>query len=59
MNKQLTQDAESMIEVMERTATRCDIWQDRIIYHLAKAVYDIIVYLHRREVQNGEPRRSN
>lgn len=58
MNKQLTQDAENMIEVMERTATRCDIWQDRIIYHLAKAIYDIIVYLHGREVQTWRTREK-
>ena len=54
--KRLTKDAENMLEVMERTAERTDIWQDRLIYHMARAIYDIIIYLHRCEIRGKEGR---
>lgn len=47
----LTQDAMNMLEVMERTADRCDIWQDRFIYWMAKAIYDVILHIHVREAR--------
>lgn len=47
--KKLTEDAENMLEVMERTADHADIWQDRCIYAMAKAIYHILLYLHRKE----------
>lgn len=34
-----------MLEAMQITAPRCDIYQDRIIYALCKAVWRILVYL--------------
>lgn len=37
-----------MIEIMERTAQRTDIWQDRFIYHMAKAIYHILIWIHRQ-----------
>ena len=48
MKDTLTQDAENMLEVMDRTANRSDIWQDRCVYWLAVAVYHIIIYLKKR-----------
>lgn len=48
MKNTLTQDAERMLEVMDRTANRSDIWQDRCVYWLAVAVYHIIIYLKKR-----------
>ena len=46
MNK-LDQDAENMQEVMSRTAQRSDIWQDRCVYAMAKAIYHILEWIHR------------
>ena len=43
------EDLEAMEEVMERTADRADIWQDRLIYAMAKAIYHILTYLIRRD----------
>lgn len=40
--KELIKDAENMEEAMSRTAQRCDIWQDLIIYWIAVAVYHIL-----------------
>lgn len=51
MEDKLIKDAENMIEVMGRTAQRSDIWQDRCVYALAKAVYDIIVFLVGRSIR--------
>lgn len=48
MIKQLTKDAENMLEVMDRTADHADIWQDRFIYHMAKAIYHILIWIHRQ-----------
>ena len=47
MMKELKKDAERMLEVMERTATPCDLWQDRCVYWMAVAVYHVIMYLLR------------
>lgn len=37
-----------MEQIMQQTAPRCDIWQDRFIYWIAVAVYHIILELRRR-----------
>lgn len=43
MTKQrLIEDMEYMEEIMIRTADRCDIWQDRFIYMIARSIYDIL-----------------
>lgn len=39
---ELIHDAEMMEDAMSRVAKRSDIWQDRIVYALCKAVYDIL-----------------
>lgn len=51
--KRLTKDAENMLEVMERTAERTDIWQDRLIYHMALAIWHILNYLNRHRQIGG------
>ena len=38
----LIQDAEHMEEAMSRLSGRCDIWQDRIVYWIAVAVWHLI-----------------
>lgn len=38
-------DLEAMEAGMERTAERSDIWQDRLVYALCRAVWHIIQYL--------------
>ena len=43
--KVLTEDLENVQDIMCRTADRCDIWQDRFIYTMAKAIYHILLYL--------------
>lgn len=48
MKDTLTKDAENMLEVMDRTSNRADIWQDRCVYWIAVAVYHIIIYLKKR-----------
>lgn len=35
----------NMDEIMNRTAKRADIWQDRCVYWLAKALRDILINL--------------
>lgn len=47
----LIDDAEAMLEVMERTADQADIWQDRCVYAIAKAVYHIILRIHAQEMK--------
>ena len=39
----LLEDLDNMEDAMSKTADRCDIWQDRIIYALCKAVYHLLV----------------
>ncbi|MBQ1788725.1 MAG: hypothetical protein II008_00985 [Oscillospiraceae bacterium] len=38
-------DLENMEAGMERTAERSDIWQDRLVYALCKAVWHILTFL--------------
>lgn len=49
MRKRLNEDLDNMEEIMCRTADRCDIWQDRFIYAIARAVYDIIKFTLRKD----------
>jgi len=49
MRDELIRDMEAMEQGMERTADRCDIWQDRLIYAICKAVYDLLKWAIRRE----------
>ena len=38
----LIEDIEDMDEIMDKTADTCDIWQDRFIYAMAKAIWHIL-----------------
>lgn len=41
--ERLIEDAENMEEIMSRLElTKDDIWQNRFIYWIAKAVYDVL-----------------
>lgn len=43
MNKRaLTEDLMNMEKIMERTANRTDIWQDRFIYAIALAIWHLL-----------------
>jgi len=42
MKDRLKEDMENMEEVMKRTSYRADIWQDRFIYAMARAIWDIL-----------------
>ena len=49
MRDELIRDMETMEQGMIRTADRCDIWQDRLIYAMCKAVYDLLKWAVRKE----------
>lgn len=56
MKKQMLKDMEHMEEAMERTVNRTDIWQDRIIYWMAVALFHALTWIvkeiSRREAHN-------
>lgn len=43
--ERLAEDMRNVEAVMEKTADRVDIWQDRIIYVFAKTLWDILEIL--------------
>lgn len=49
MNKTLLEDCKHMEQIMDKTAERADIWQDRFIYWIAVAIYHIILHLRKQE----------
>ena len=49
MRSDLIEDLEAMEQGMIRTADRCDIWQDRLIYAMCKAIYDLLRWVLRKE----------
>jgi len=49
MRSDLIEDLEAMEQGMIRTADRCDIWQDRLIYSMCKAIYDLLRWAIRKE----------
>ena len=49
LKERLTEDMLNVETVMEKTADRVDIWQDRIIYIFAKALWDILEWIIRKE----------
>ena len=46
---ELKKDLENMENVLIRLGDRTDIWQDRIIYVIAKACFDLCRWAIRRE----------
>ena len=49
--KQIIKDMENMEEVLGRTADRCDIWQDRVIYTMAMAIWHILQWMEKQSKQ--------
>ena len=49
MRDELLHDLDNMETAMCRTADRCDIWQDRLIYAMCKAIYDLLKWALRKE----------
>ena len=49
MISELKKDMENAENIMIRLGDRADIWQDRIIYVLAKAVFDLCRWAIRKE----------
>ena len=52
--KRLMEDRAYIEEIMERTAEPTDIWQDRFIYMMARAIYDILDELIRRKMNENK-----
>ena len=50
----LREDAERMEEIMDRTAVRADIWQDRFIYWIAVAIWHIILRINKIEHEDRD-----
>lgn len=50
MKEQLVYDMANMENGMIRTGAHSDIWQDRLIWAICKAVYDILKILVKREL---------
>lgn len=48
----LKKDMDNMENVLQRTAQRTDIWQDRAVYNIALAVYHIIGYILRKDTRS-------
>jgi len=49
MRSDLIKDLDAMENVMLRTADRSDIWQDRCVYAMAKAISHILQWIIRKE----------
>lgn len=54
MKDAILQDIEAMEEIMAKTSQRCDIWQDRYIYHIAKAIYHILLYIRKQSLSENK-----
>lgn len=48
MRDEFVRDLENMEEILSKTAQRCDIWQDRFVHAIAKAVYHLLTATIRR-----------
>lgn len=49
LRDELKKDLAHMEEACERTVNRRDIWQDRIVYWMAVALFHIITWILRKE----------
>ena len=51
MNEELTKDMDNMEDILIRLElTREDIWQDRLLCVMAKAIYHIIRYIQLKKI---------
>ena len=48
MKEELKKDLLNMEEILAKTAGRVDIWQDRFIHAMAKAIYHLLVVTIKR-----------
>ena len=46
---ELVKAKDEMETALSITANRCDIWQDRIIHSMARAIWLVLDYIIRRE----------
>lgn len=53
LRKELIGDKENMDEAMCRLANRQDIWQDRMLWHICKAIADLLVFAIRTIDRGG------
>ena len=49
MRDQLLRDLDTMEDAMTRLGGRCDIWQDRMLWHICRAIYDLLRWVIRKE----------
>ena len=54
MRNDLIKDMENMENCMIRLGGRTDIWQDRMIYVICKAVFDLCRWAIRREQRDAK-----
>ena len=54
MRDNLIKDMENMENCMIRLGGRTDIWQDRMIYVICKAVFDLCRWAIRREQRDAK-----
>ena len=54
MREELIRDMENMAGGLSRTADRCDIWQDRLIYAMCLAIYHILQWIVKKEKRDGK-----
>lgn len=48
MRDELIKDLDAMEEILTKTAGRCDIWQDRFIHAMARAIFHLLTVTIRR-----------
>lgn len=51
LRDELIRDMDAMEDGMIRTGQRTDIWQDRLVWAICKAVYDVIRFILRMEMK--------
>lgn len=56
MNDLLKDDLEAMENAMCKLAPRADIWQDRLLWHMCKAIRDLLILAIRKEKCNAQDR---
>ena len=52
--EQLIADLDDMEQILIHLDTTTDIWQNRVIKALARAIYHILVYLVRKDSQKNQ-----
>lgn len=55
MREELIRSMSEMEDVLSRTANRCDIWQDRCVHAMARAIWLILKWIIRKEDSHERP----